>query len=211
MDMFYDVARRHIQLDCSRRLHFNAAMLEIHSRLHHLDGKRQQRQQQQLRQWQQQVTAVTSSSNSSSVDSSPAGFNQQADSSSSWTEEDPVPPPPTDNLAGSSGSNSSSSDNLDSDSPMEGCYSDAAVAAWFDEGVLRQKEAKAAVLAIRRHLRCAHLNSPHLMPLTVHLPQLILAGSRTACLASAVGLLAEELLSWKIVMDTGMMMMALLR
>jgi hypothetical protein len=28
------------------------------------------------------------------------------------------------------------------------------VSAWFDEGILRQREAKAAVLAIRRHLRC---------------------------------------------------------
>jgi hypothetical protein len=27
------------------------------------------------------------------------------------------------------------------------------VSAWFDEGILRQREAKAAVLAIRRHLR----------------------------------------------------------
>jgi hypothetical protein len=28
-----------------------------------------------------------------------------------------------------------------------------AVSKWFDSGVLRQKEAKAAVLAIRKHLR----------------------------------------------------------
>ncbi|KAF8066413.1 AFG1L [Scenedesmus sp. PABB004] len=130
MDMFFHAARTHLPLDHARRLHFNAAMLELHGRLHHLDRQRRERA---ARRREHEVGAVPAAAG--------AGEHHGGDEHHGGGEHHGGAGPTA--LAQPGGAEQADGD----------AASDGQVSAWFDEGVARQKEAKAAVLAIRRHLR----------------------------------------------------------
>ncbi|WIA43503.1 hypothetical protein OEZ86_009965 [Tetradesmus obliquus] len=174
MDMFYDTARQHLQLDHSRRLHFNAAMLEYHSRLHHLDVKRQRQQQRKQEAAAEKAAAALQSSSSTgsyavqhpvlqgvepgtAAAAAAAGVQQQPEGADHLVQEHEA-----------------------AEQLEEACCNDAAsdvqVSAWFDEGILRQREAKAAVLAIRRHLREARAG---------RVPEARLAAANAAVMSAA--------------------------
>eukprot|EP00879_Flechtneria_rotunda_P026424 GHRR01028173.1.p1 GENE.GHRR01028173.1~~GHRR01028173.1.p1 ORF type:complete len:257 (+),score=124.22 GHRR01028173.1:224-994(+) len=138
MDLFYDTATQHLQLDHSRRLHFNAAMLELHSRLHYVDQQQKQQREQHstaaARQYPGEATSLRAAGHDTGV-SGP----------------EPMSAGPAVNAECLSHSNINSAQDERSQDDLSA--EERQLSAWFDEGMLRQKQAKAAVLAIRRHLR----------------------------------------------------------
>lgn len=55
MDMFYSVIREHGLVPNRRRMHFNAAMLELHTRLHKLEQERRDQNAKKMEAYSQQV------------------------------------------------------------------------------------------------------------------------------------------------------------
>lgn len=126
-------------------MHFNAAMLELHSRLHHLDVQREQRQLRRKREEEARAIALAAE----------RALQAQAHTSLSPTAAAAAAADPAAAaVAAEPTAKENSSDGEEED--QEGwtdAASDQQVSAWFDDAQWQQKEAKAAVLAIRKHLR----------------------------------------------------------
>lgn len=128
-------------------MHFNAAMLELHSRLHHLDMQREQRQQRRRLQESTRVTpgASPAAANSTSAAAAVRGSSEvQGHAAAGHAEHEEADRVGEDVSGESEGFEDDGGD----------AASDRQVSAWFDDAQWQQKEAKAAVLAIRKHLRC---------------------------------------------------------
>ncbi|KAG2497494.1 hypothetical protein HYH03_004646 [Edaphochlamys debaryana] len=119
VSLFYQALTESGALTASRWVHFNAAMLEVHSRLHHLDTQRWAARAAREAQHAQQLEAARQGQR---------GGGQEA--------------------AGQ-GDESDDEDEAGSASPAAGW------SAASDPEVARQREARAAMLAVRRHMRLA--------------------------------------------------------
>lgn len=122
------------------RMHFNAAILELHSRLHHLDVQREQRQLRRKQQEEARAHAAAAAATAAAATGSPAAATgdharaQDREAAAVHAEED---------------------EEEEHAEAWSDAASDQQVSAWFDDAQWQQKEAKAAVLAIRKHLRWA--------------------------------------------------------
>jgi hypothetical protein len=157
-------------LEFARRLHFNAAMLDLHSRLHLLDLRREARDHEHGT-----VAAVAAAAAEGHNDPGSAQHGKQG--AGAGSSQARVSAAVLDRalelgeeLEGggggarsSSGGSSSGGDAAAAAAAAGGdgaggdTLSDSQVARWFDVESKKQKEAKAAVLAVRRHLRCVLL------------------------------------------------------
>ncbi|GFR49686.1 hypothetical protein Agub_g11835 [Astrephomene gubernaculifera] len=177
--MFYQVLAESAQLPATRWMHFNAAMLEIHARLHHLDSERWRQRDARLRaqqllqeqKWQQQQQAAAAAA----VATAAAGTAGDADSDEEEDEEGEEERVQVETCSGTLSSSVSASSCASSSSSCGSCSPDRQrptghqppqppqqQAAWdpaLDPEVRKQREARAAMLAVRRHMRLAKLAS----------------------------------------------------
>lgn len=119
-------------------MHFNAAMLELNSRLHSLDERARARGAAA----RHSATDLPAAAEAAAAMTDPAAAAAAA----------PCPTIAAASSASSSNGVAGAGRDMCEQADAE---SDKQVAAWFDESSARQREAKAAVLAIRRHLRAA--------------------------------------------------------
>ncbi|GBF94229.1 hypothetical protein Rsub_06499 [Raphidocelis subcapitata] len=148
-----------VGLQFARRLHFNAAMLELHGRLHLLDQRREAREHGVP---MGGVTGGVTGGGGGAFESAAAGAGAAAAAAAAAAARR-VPAAVLDaaldlgeELEGAAGGGPSAAGAAGGEgggaaaAEEEG---DGPVSRWFDSESRRQKEAKAAVLAVRRHLR----------------------------------------------------------
>ena len=135
-------------------MHFNAAMLEMHSRLHLQDVKQKQQRQDaadQLDTAAQQRLGVKAGRTTSSTPSSSSSVHAIAEHHDWEADHETAATAASDSDEEGDGKDTAAGTAAAEGGEVLGGRK--AIAKWFDSGVLRQKEAKAAVLAIRKHLR----------------------------------------------------------
>jgi uncharacterized membrane protein len=128
------------------RLHFNAAMLEIHRRLHHQDVQRQQRSLRRRQQEEARANALGAAAAAAAADTTSSG-------SSSSSSSDATAAVSAAAAQDAHAADEHAEEEEEEEDQHESAADGRIVSAWFDDAVWQQKEAKAAVLAIRRHLR----------------------------------------------------------
>lgn len=149
-------------------------MLELHSRLHHLDTQQQRRRDETTAAAAGAATPQppNATATAGAVFKLPTGTTKIGSRSDSGTS-DEVPVGVVEllhdgpSLQVEQGAAAGLDHAVDGDAAATAAAadddgsSDIVVSRWFDDGVLRQKQAKAAILAIRRHLRSTRLRVAH--------------------------------------------------